>query len=90
MMARKVTIAHALDPTADPAWTLTAEGYDPPRESSLASRFAISNGFLGVMGARATTLGGVGSCRHTPMWPDFSTRPMLSTPRLGLSLPLAG
>lgn len=58
MMARKVTIAHALDPTADPAWTLTAEGYDPLRESSLASRFAISNGFLGVMGARATTLGG--------------------------------
>lgn len=48
----------ALEPTADPAWTLTTEGYDPLREGSLASRFAISNGFVGVKGARATTVGG--------------------------------
>ena len=48
---------HALEPTADPAWVLDADGYDPLRESSLESRFAISNGFLGVRGARAVTRG---------------------------------
>ena len=48
---------HALEPTADPAWVLDADGYDPLRESSLESRFAISNGFLGVRGARAITRG---------------------------------
>jgi trehalose/maltose hydrolase-like predicted phosphorylase len=47
----------ALEPTADPAWVLDAEGYDPLREGSLESRFAISNGFLGIRGARATTRG---------------------------------
>ncbi len=47
----------ALEPTADPAWVLTAEGYDPLRESSIESRFAISNGFMGIRGARATTRG---------------------------------
>ena len=49
---------HALEPTADPAWVLDAEGYDPLREGNLESRFAISNGFLGIRGARATTRGG--------------------------------
>ena len=48
---------HALEPTADPAWVLDAEGYDPLREGNLESRFAISNGFLGIRGARATTRG---------------------------------
>ncbi len=51
------TMEHALEPTADPAWVLDAEGYDPLREGSLESRFAISNGFLGIRGARATTRG---------------------------------
>ncbi len=48
---------HALEPTADPAWVLDAEGYDPLREGSVESRFAISNGFLGVRAARAITRG---------------------------------
>jgi hypothetical protein len=48
---------HALGPTADPAWVLDADGYDPLREGSVESRFAISNGFLGIRGARATTRG---------------------------------
>ena len=51
------TMEQALEPTADPAWVLDAEGYDPLREGSLESRFAISNGFLGIRGARATTRG---------------------------------
>jgi trehalose/maltose hydrolase-like predicted phosphorylase len=57
-MTREMTLDQALKPTADSAWTLVTEGYDPLREGSLESRFAISNGFLGVRGARATTLGG--------------------------------
>jgi trehalose/maltose hydrolase-like predicted phosphorylase len=48
---------HALGPTADPTWVLDADGYDPLREGSVESRFAISNGFLGMRGARATTRG---------------------------------
>jgi trehalose/maltose hydrolase-like predicted phosphorylase len=51
------TMEQALEPTADPAWVLHAEGYDPLRESSVELRFAISNGFLGVRGARSTTRG---------------------------------
>lgn len=47
----------ALKPTADSGWVLAEDGYDPLRESSLESRFAISNGFLGVRGARVTTRG---------------------------------
>ena len=47
----------ALDPTADPAWVLSAEGYDALREGSIESRFAISNGFLGVRATRAITRG---------------------------------
>jgi|HubBroStandDraft_6_1064221.scaffolds.fasta_scaffold125762_4 trehalose/maltose hydrolase-like predicted phosphorylase len=51
------TMEHALEPTADAAWLLYEVGYDPLRESSSESRFAISNGFLGVRGSRATTRG---------------------------------
>jgi trehalose/maltose hydrolase-like predicted phosphorylase len=51
------TMGLALDPTADAAWVLGEDGYDPLRESSLESRFTISNGFLGVRGARAITRG---------------------------------
>jgi len=56
-MTTRDTIDQALRPTADPDWVLVALGYDPLRESSLETRFAISNGFLGVRGARATTRG---------------------------------
>jgi trehalose/maltose hydrolase-like predicted phosphorylase len=48
---------HALAPTSDRAWTLSADGYDPLREASVESRFAVSNGFLGIRGMRATTRG---------------------------------
>lgn len=48
-----------LRPTADTAWLLAERGHDPLRESSHESRFAISNGFMGVRGARAAT----GGCR---------------------------
>ncbi|MGC2395200.1 MAG: glycosyl hydrolase family 65 protein [Rhodomicrobium sp.] len=46
-----------LEATRDSAWILGTEGYDPLRESSTESRFAVSNGFLGVRGGRAVTRG---------------------------------
>ncbi|MDR3534564.1 MAG: glycosyl hydrolase family 65 protein [Rhodopila sp.] len=56
-MTRSVAMEHILEPTADPAWVLESEGYDPLRESNVESRFAISNGFLGIRGGRSTTRG---------------------------------
>ncbi len=46
------TAQQALEPTADPGWVLDQQGFDPLRDSSRESRFAISNGFLGVRGGR--------------------------------------
>jgi trehalose/maltose hydrolase-like predicted phosphorylase len=47
-MTTRETMDRALRPTADAGWVLVEHGYDPLREGSLESRFAISNGFLGV------------------------------------------
>ncbi len=46
-----------LGPTADPSWVLGVDGYDPLRERSIESRFANSNGFLGVRAGRSATAG---------------------------------
>jgi trehalose/maltose hydrolase-like predicted phosphorylase len=46
------TAEQVMEPTADPAWVLDQQGFDPLRDSSRESRFAISNGFLGVRGGR--------------------------------------
>jgi trehalose/maltose hydrolase-like predicted phosphorylase len=51
------TMEHILEPTADPSWVFGVDGYDRLRERSVESRFAISNGFLGIRGARSTTRG---------------------------------
>jgi trehalose/maltose hydrolase-like predicted phosphorylase len=47
-----------LHPTRDAAWRLEDTGYDALRESSRESRFAISNGLIGVRGGRAINRGG--------------------------------
>ena len=52
------TMEHVFAPTADPDWVFLVDGYDLLRESSVELRFTISNGFLGVRGARSTTRGG--------------------------------
>jgi trehalose/maltose hydrolase-like predicted phosphorylase len=52
-MIERGTMQHMLEPTADPAWVLDGDGCDPLLGSSYESRFAISNGFLGIRGARA-------------------------------------
>lgn len=56
-MTPRRTLKAALEPSLDPAWVLRACGYDPIRESSLESRFTVSNGFLGVRGGRAISRG---------------------------------
>ena len=47
------TMHDALRPNTDPDWTLVQRGFDPLRDGSRESRFAISNGFLGVRGSRS-------------------------------------
>ncbi|PZO38736.1 MAG: glycoside hydrolase family 65 protein [Alphaproteobacteria bacterium] len=47
------TIWQALEPSLDTTWLLHADGCDPLRESNRETRFAISNGFLGVRGIQA-------------------------------------
>jgi trehalose/maltose hydrolase-like predicted phosphorylase len=56
-MNDRATMDDALAPTADPAWVLDAVGFDALREASVESRFAVSNGFLGVRAARCVTRG---------------------------------
>ena len=51
-MTAQRTAAQGLEPTHDPAWILDQQGFDPLRDSSRESRFAISNGFLGIRGGR--------------------------------------
>jgi trehalose/maltose hydrolase-like predicted phosphorylase len=45
----------AFVPTRETGWTLVAEGYDGRHESTVESRLAIGNGFLGVRAARAVS-----------------------------------
>ena len=51
------TMEDALGANADPSWLLDDDGFDPLRETSRESRFAISNGFLGIRGARTINRG---------------------------------
>ncbi len=63
---------HALEPTRDRDWLLVEQGYDQVRESGIESRFAVSNGFLGVRGARAISRGPTWvSWLHTLRWASW-------------------
>jgi trehalose/maltose hydrolase-like predicted phosphorylase len=46
-----------LEPTREPGWVLSHEGYDLLSESALESRFAFGNGFLGMRAARSVSRG---------------------------------
>jgi trehalose/maltose hydrolase-like predicted phosphorylase len=46
-----------LQPTRDPRWVLRHEGYSVLSESAVESRFALSNGFLGMRASRAISRG---------------------------------
>lgn len=47
------SLSQALDSICDPMWLLEQAGSDPLLDASRESRFAISNGFLGVRGGRS-------------------------------------
>jgi XFP C-terminal domain len=46
-----------LEPTQDPSWVLSYEGYNVLSESAVESRFAFGNGFLGMRAARSVSRG---------------------------------
>ncbi len=52
-MTAATSLEESLEPTDDSSWILADDEYDPLRESSRQSRYAISNGFLGVRGGHA-------------------------------------
>ena len=67
-------MAHDLAPADDGDWILHADGYHALRENGIESRFAVSNGFLGVRAARAVSRG--------PTWVSWlRTLPWASWPR---------
>jgi len=47
----------AMQPTPDPGWVLTHEGYDVLTENAVESRFALGNGFLGMRASRPVSRG---------------------------------
>jgi trehalose/maltose hydrolase-like predicted phosphorylase len=47
----------ALEPTRDPDWVLTHEGYSVLTENAVESRFALGNGFLGMRASRPVSRG---------------------------------
>jgi trehalose/maltose hydrolase-like predicted phosphorylase len=47
----------ALQPTQDPSWVLTHEGYHVLTENAVESRFALGNGFLGMRASRPVSRG---------------------------------
>lgn len=69
-----VWLERRLDPPLTRAWTFHEPTYNPSRESGIESRFAISNGFLGVRASRAISRG--------PMWVSWlHTLNWASSPR---------
>src|ERR1700758_3642475 len=46
-----------LEPTQDPSWVLTHEGYNVLTENAVESRFALGNGFLGMRASRPVSRG---------------------------------
>ena len=81
------TMQRALEPTANPAWVVDADGYNELREATLELRFALSSGSLGVKGTGAFGKGRVGSFRRTRISRGCSTRPARSPPLRSLSKP---
>ena len=47
----------ALEPTPEPGWVPSHEGYNVLTESAVESRFAFGNGFLGMRAARSVSRG---------------------------------
>src|SRR5690242_19420271 len=81
----------ALEPTADSDWLLIEQGYDPVREVSIESRFTVSNGLLGVRGARAISRGPtwVSWLQHLKWasWPRTFVAGLFDTPNIDPPVP---
>lgn len=84
-------MADALEPTEDPGWVLHADGTDVLRESSIESRFAVSNGLLGVRAARAVGRGASWmswiSALHWASWPRTYVAGLFDTPNTDPAVP---
>ena len=74
-----------------PSWLLHEHGYRPERESGVESRFAVSNGFLGVRAARAISRGAMWvSWSHTlswASWPRTYVAGLFDTPNIQPPVP---
>ena len=81
----------ALEPTRDSDWLVIEEGYDPRLESSVEARFTVSNGFLGVRGARSISRGPTWvSWLHTlrwASWPRTYVAGLFDTPNIEPPVP---
>jgi trehalose/maltose hydrolase-like predicted phosphorylase len=89
---QRSAIERALEPTPDPAWVLEETRYDPLREIDSESRFAVSNGFLGVRGAREISRGPMWiSSLHTfnvASWPRTYVAGLFDTPNIEPPVPV--
>src|SRR5215467_4312702 len=54
---RTARMLEMLEPTQEPGWVLSHEGYDVLSESAVESRFAFGNGLLGMRAARSVSRG---------------------------------
>ena len=67
--------SEALEPSEDASWLLRVHQYAPMQEAAVESRFAVSNGFMGIRGSRVASRG--------PMWISFlHTLSWASWPRI--------
>jgi trehalose/maltose hydrolase-like predicted phosphorylase len=80
-MIRSGNLDPALAPTADAAWVIADDGCDALRESNRETRFAISNGFLGVRSSQA-----VNRPAHGLTSPYTYVAGLFDTPETGLSV----
>jgi trehalose/maltose hydrolase-like predicted phosphorylase len=81
----------ALEPTQDPGWVLTHEGYNVLTESAVESRFAFGNGFLGMRAARSisrgpTWVGWLGYSRWAS-WPRCYVAGLFDVPNIEPPVP---
>ncbi len=73
---------NAFEPTADPAWVINDQGYEPLNERGIESRFAIANGFLGVRGLPAVCCDAM-----SVTWPRTYVAGLFDMPPIGPEIP---
>jgi trehalose/maltose hydrolase-like predicted phosphorylase len=81
----------ALQPTQEPGWVLSHEGYNVLTESAVESRFAFGNGFLGMRAARSisrgpTWVGWLGYSRWAS-WPRCYVAGLFDVPNIEPPVP---